>query len=139
MHWLQEPLSRWSNHPQAADGITAGNPIIRFRGFQIAGSALHPRIWEQKVTTIRDDFTFSYDAGGRHDLKLGGEYPPFAEPQRPTATTAWASYRPRRPGTDRGPDAGLVPGSVERGHLEPGPNQPARAALRNRPRHLLSP
>jgi hypothetical protein len=73
-HWLQEPLSRWSNHPQAPAGISAGNPIIRFRGFQIAGSALHPRIWEQKVTTIRDDFTLSYDAKGRHDLKIGGEY-----------------------------------------------------------------
>jgi hypothetical protein len=73
-YWLQEPLSRWSNHPQAAAGIGAGNPIIRFRGFAIAGSALQPRIWEQKVTTFRDDFTFSYDAAGRHDLKIGGEY-----------------------------------------------------------------
>ena len=73
MDWYQEPPSRWSNHPQAAAGIAVGNPIIRFRGFQISGSALHPRIWEQKVTTLRDDFTFSYDAGGRHDLKFGGE------------------------------------------------------------------
>jgi hypothetical protein len=73
-HWLQEPPSRWSNHPQAAAGISSGNPIIRFRGFAIAGSALHPRIWEQKVTTIRDDFTLSYDAKGRHDMKIGGEY-----------------------------------------------------------------
>jgi len=28
----------------------------------------------QKTTSIRDDFTTSYDWGGRHDLKLGGEY-----------------------------------------------------------------
>jgi hypothetical protein len=72
--WNQQPLSRWSNHPQAVAGISVGNPVIRLRGFQIAGSLLHPRIWEQKVTTVRDDFSFSYDAGGRHDLKLGGEF-----------------------------------------------------------------
>jgi hypothetical protein len=72
--WNQQPLSRWSNHPQAANGITSGNPIIRMRGFQIAGSLLQPRIWEQKITTIRDDFALSYDARGRHDLKLGGEF-----------------------------------------------------------------
>jgi Carboxypeptidase regulatory-like domain len=72
--WNQQPPTRWSNHPQAANGITVGNPIIRLRGFQIAGSTLQPRIWEQKVTTLRDDFTFSYDAGGRHDLKAGGEF-----------------------------------------------------------------
>jgi hypothetical protein len=72
--WDQEPLSRWSSHPQAFRGVSVGNPLIRFRGFSIAGSALHPRTWIQKVTTVRDDFTFAYEAGGRHDLKLGGEY-----------------------------------------------------------------
>jgi hypothetical protein len=72
--WEQAPLSRWSSHPQGFRGVTVGHPRLRFRGFQIAGSALHPRNWIQKVTTVRDDFTFSYDAGGRHDLKLGGEY-----------------------------------------------------------------
>jgi hypothetical protein len=72
--WNQQPLSHWSNHPQAAAGITVGNPLIRLRGFQIAGSALHPRIWQQKVTTLRDDFSFSYDARGRHDMKVGGEF-----------------------------------------------------------------
>jgi len=72
--WNQQPLSHWSNHPQAAAGITVGNPLIRMRGFQIAGSALQPRIWEQKITTVRDDFSFSYVAGGSHDMKLGAEY-----------------------------------------------------------------
>lgn len=72
--WDQEPLSRWSSHPQGFRGVNVGHPRLRFRGFQIAGSALHPRTWLQKVTTVRDDFTFSYEAGGRHDLKLGGEY-----------------------------------------------------------------
>ena len=72
--WDQAPLSTWSSHPQAFRGVSAGNPLIRFRGFSIAGSALQPRTWIQEVTTLRDDFTFSYDAGGRHDLKAGGEY-----------------------------------------------------------------
>jgi len=72
--WEQAPLTRWSSHPQAFRGVAVGHPLIRFRGFSIAGSALQPRNWIQEVTTFRDDFTFSYDAAGRHDLKLGGEY-----------------------------------------------------------------
>jgi hypothetical protein len=33
-----------------------------------------PRYRDQGVYSVRDDFTLSYDAAGRHDLKLGGEY-----------------------------------------------------------------
>jgi hypothetical protein len=73
--WFEQaPLSSWSTHPQDFRGVNVGHPLIRFRGFSIGGSALHPRNWIQKVTTVRDDFTFSYDARGRHDLKVGGEY-----------------------------------------------------------------
>lgn len=74
LSFFQAPLSRWSNHWQAANGITIGNPLIRFRGFRVSGSIFQPRTWEQNVFTVRDDFTFSYNARGRHDLKVGGEF-----------------------------------------------------------------
>lgn len=75
-NYVQENLTRWSNHWLANRGITSGHPRIRFRGFQIAGSIFQPRLWDQDVITLRDDFTFSYNARGRHDLKIGGEYLP---------------------------------------------------------------
>ncbi len=70
----QQTLAHWSNHPQASNGITNGNPLIRFRGFQVPTNSNFPRTWGQDVFTVRDDFTFSYDARGRHDLKVGGEF-----------------------------------------------------------------
>src|SRR5439155_189181 len=33
-----------------------------------------PRYRNQNVYSFHDDFTLSYDARGRHDLKMGGEY-----------------------------------------------------------------
>ena len=70
----QRALTRWSNAWQAANGKTTGSPIIRFRGFSVAPNSNFPRTWAQDVFTVRDDFTFSYDTRGRHDLKAGGEF-----------------------------------------------------------------
>jgi len=70
----QETLTHWSNSWQANNGLTTGHPRIRFQGFSIAGSTFQPRTWAQRVLTFRDDFTYSYEAKGRHDLKTGGEY-----------------------------------------------------------------
>jgi hypothetical protein len=67
-------LTNWSNHWQKANGITTGSPRISFTGFNITGNANHPRHQDQTVWTFRDDLTFSYDAGGRHDLRAGAEY-----------------------------------------------------------------
>jgi carboxypeptidase family protein len=67
-------LSNWSNHWMAPAGITNGHPRITFTGFSIAGNANAPRYQTQDVWMARDDFTFSYDARGRHDLKAGGEF-----------------------------------------------------------------
>ena len=67
-------LTTWSGHPQAARGITNGHPRIQFTGFNVAGNTNWPRYWTQDVYSLRDDFTFSYDARGRHDLRAGGEY-----------------------------------------------------------------
>jgi hypothetical protein len=70
----QTSLTSWSNHWQAANGITTDGPAIRFRGFSFNRNSNLPRYRDQGVYNLRDDFTFSYDAAGRHDLKVGGEY-----------------------------------------------------------------
>jgi hypothetical protein len=52
-----------------------GPPVIQFRGYTIgAGNANMPERMGNNTWSVRDDFTQSYDLGGRHDLKLGGEY-----------------------------------------------------------------
>ena len=68
-----ENLTRWSNHWQAANGITTGSPRITFTGFLITGNQNHPRSLDQDVYNIRDDFSYSFNAKGRHDLRTGGE------------------------------------------------------------------
>ena len=69
-----ENLTTWSNHWQTANGITTGSPRITFTGFAIGGNQIYPRHQDQWVWNVRDDFTYSYDARGRHDLRLGGEF-----------------------------------------------------------------
>ena len=67
-------LTTWSNHPLKDRGITNGHPRIQFTGFNITGNNNWPRYWFQDIWTLRDDFTFSYNARGRHDVKAGGEF-----------------------------------------------------------------
>jgi hypothetical protein len=64
-------LTSWSNHWQAANGVTTGSPRITFTGFTIAGNQFYPRHGAQDNWSVRDDFSFSYDARGRHDLRAG--------------------------------------------------------------------
>ena len=67
-------LASWSNHWQKANGITTGAPAIQFTGFNINPNQNHPRERTQDVLSFRDDFTFSYSLGGRHDVRSGFEY-----------------------------------------------------------------
>ena len=67
-------LTTWSNHWQKANGINTGSPRITFSNFAIAGNQFYPRHQDQWVWNVRDDFTYSYDARGRHDLKVGAEF-----------------------------------------------------------------
>ena len=67
-------LTSWSNHWQKTNGITIGSPRIAFTGFAIAPNANYPRHQDQWVWSGRDDFTTSYAAGGRHDLRMGAEF-----------------------------------------------------------------
>jgi Carboxypeptidase regulatory-like domain len=68
-----ELLTEWSKHWQAPR-VTNGHPRITLTGFSIAGNANYPRHRDQRVSFLRDDFTFAFDARGRHDLKVGGEF-----------------------------------------------------------------
>ncbi len=63
-----------SKHPQAFNGITRGGPRISFVGYSIGGNAQAPQGSSENKYSLRDDFTISFNARGRHDLKLGGEY-----------------------------------------------------------------
>ena len=67
-------LTQWSNHWQRGNGITNGSPVIRFTGFNNAPNQYLPRYQDQRVWSIRDDFSFSFDARGRHDVRSGAEY-----------------------------------------------------------------
>jgi hypothetical protein len=71
---LQENLTSWSRHPQARLGITEGHPRIQMVGLTVAGNQNAPRVRDQNMYSIRDDFSTSYEAGGRHDVRAGGEY-----------------------------------------------------------------
>lgn len=70
----QEALTTWSKHWQAANGVTNGSPRIRFRDFNITQNRNLPRHQDQWYWSLRDNLTYSYDARGRHDLKIGGEF-----------------------------------------------------------------
>ncbi|HKE87190.1 MAG TPA: carboxypeptidase regulatory-like domain-containing protein [Vicinamibacterales bacterium] len=71
--FANELLTDWSKHWQAPR-VTNGHPRITLTGFSIAGNANYPRHRDQKVSFVRDDFSVSFDARGRHDLKAGGEF-----------------------------------------------------------------
>jgi hypothetical protein len=68
----------WTRHWMSNGGpfgpITSGSPRITFTNFSIAGNNAAPRYRVQNLYSIKDNFTFSYDARGRHDLKTGGEF-----------------------------------------------------------------
>ena len=70
----QVALTSWSNHWQAPNGITTDGPNITLRGFSTGRNNNLPRYRNQNVYTFHDDFSLSFDAAGRHDLKSGGEY-----------------------------------------------------------------
>jgi hypothetical protein len=67
-------LTQWNNHWQAANGVNTGSPRITFTNFQIAGNTFFPRHGAQDIWSFRDDFSYSYNAGGRHDLRAGVDY-----------------------------------------------------------------
>jgi hypothetical protein len=67
-------LVDWNKHWQSTNGITNGYPRVLFNGFSLNANANAPRHRDQDVWQARDDFSISYDAKGRHDMKLGVEF-----------------------------------------------------------------
>jgi hypothetical protein len=49
-------------------------PRIVLRGYNIGAATNAPQNDWWRTISVRDDFTLSYNARGRHDLKIGGEY-----------------------------------------------------------------
>ncbi|OFW06654.1 MAG: hypothetical protein A3I61_06865 [Acidobacteria bacterium RIFCSPLOWO2_02_FULL_68_18] len=67
-----QPNVNWKGGPIPFHPVLQGSPpLVQLRGYTIGANALN--IF-QDTQTLRDDFTTSYDWGGRHDVKLGGEY-----------------------------------------------------------------
>jgi carboxypeptidase family protein/TonB-dependent receptor-like protein len=73
----EENLTQWSHHWLAEGSpfgqITSGSPRITFTNFTIGGNAGAPRYRVQDLYQVRNSLTTSYDARGRHDVKIGGE------------------------------------------------------------------
>lgn len=71
----------------AGDGATSGREILGgtqrfdFAGYSIGSATNTPQRTGEKNWQIRDDFTTSYNLGGRHDVKFGGEFIRYSMPQ----------------------------------------------------------
>ncbi|MGH9253814.1 MAG: TonB-dependent receptor domain-containing protein, partial [Vicinamibacterales bacterium] len=78
--WLLEPNVKWTGTTGLANARNpVANqsqlpPVITLRGFNIGGGTNYPQYIGQDVYSLRDDFTFSANMGGRHDVRVGGEY-----------------------------------------------------------------
>jgi Carboxypeptidase regulatory-like domain/TonB dependent receptor-like, beta-barrel len=71
-YWLQDSILSWANHPYP--GLTRGTPIIQLRNYTIGQGHTNSHEDERQYTyTVKDNLTVSFDKGGRHDVKLGGE------------------------------------------------------------------
>ena len=70
--------TKWTNAWYKAAGpyspVQECGPVITFTGFSFGGNQGYPRHRGQDRYWVRDDFSYTYDAKGRHDLKVGGEF-----------------------------------------------------------------
>ena len=73
--WQTNPVVNWPNHPQASAGFTHGTPRILLRGFTVGQAHTRsPQDLTDGGPSVRDDLSFSFVGGGRHDVKTGAEY-----------------------------------------------------------------
>ena len=74
-HWALLPDAKWQGgrFPNAK-GMDGGSVNIGFSGYTIGTPSNSPQDIFERIWSIRDDFTLSYTALGRHDVKTGGEY-----------------------------------------------------------------
>ena len=73
-HYWFEHMPNVKN-PNSPTGL-GGAPLISFRGYTIGHASNAPIQEDGSQWQIRDDFTYSYNLGGRHTLVTGGEYLP---------------------------------------------------------------
>lgn len=73
-HWNQYSHVKNANSlPGQEQGL--GAPVIIAQGLTIGQThAITPQDIGQEFYSIRDDFNMNFAKGGRHDLKIGGEY-----------------------------------------------------------------
>jgi hypothetical protein len=73
--WSLLPDTKWQGGPfPNAKGLGGGSVNISFSGYTIGTPSNSPQDIFERLYSIRDDFTMSYTALGRHDVKTGGEY-----------------------------------------------------------------
>lgn len=73
-HWNQFAHVK---NPNSLPGMTQGfgAPVILLRGYTLGQThAITPQNIREEDWDIQDQLTLSYNAKGRHDLKVGGEY-----------------------------------------------------------------
>jgi hypothetical protein len=73
-HWNQFPHVKNPNTlPGMTPGLGAANILLN--GFTLGQShAITPQDIGEDFYTVRDDFSTSFNRGGRHDIRMGGEY-----------------------------------------------------------------
>ena len=73
--WDNTPIVIWTKHPQAAASGMHGAPRILLNGYSIGqGQETAPQHVGLNNYSVRDNLTYSFTKGGRHDLQLGGEF-----------------------------------------------------------------
>ena len=74
--FYDNPAIQWPQHPADIGREFGGSPILSLSGGFTVGQGYSnaPLYPVQKTDSVRDDLSFSYQAGGRHDVKSGGEY-----------------------------------------------------------------
>jgi hypothetical protein len=80
--------------------IDGGAIVLAFSGYNF-GNTNNPQSSGERVYNLRDDFTTSYNAGGRHDVRTGVEY------IRYTMDTAWCNNCNGRLGFNVAPPANI--------------------------------
>lgn len=98
MRFLLQPLAGWGTSGNrrppgtasllrdvfSGEEIPGGVPVLSFSGYAF-GNTNNPQSSGEKIYSLRDDFTTSFDLAGRHDVKTGVEY------IRYTMDTAWCN------------------------------------------------
>lgn len=77
-YWIQQSIVPWPDHPYPTlptEPLRFGTPIIQFRGYTVGQAHTNSHEDERQWTiAARNNLSFSFNTGGRHDVKVGGEY-----------------------------------------------------------------